>query len=144
MSTEDEDENWTLPSSHELHEVSGIGDILTVDAQTGASYTASPHVRESWDPSTGALPKSSKIVKEPPTQVQVVPMLDEEAGPEVTVDSPNRDGTMTPPPTLQEVRFLAQSGMISWDRIRSKEFWFRKKIVSEYPSALLHSNYDAR
>ena len=133
-----------MPSSHELHEVSGIGDILTIDAQTSTSYAASADVREPWDPSTGALPKLPKIVKEPPTQVQVVPVLDEEAGLEAIVDSPSRDSAATPPSTLKEARFLAQSGMISWDRIRSKEFWFRKKIVSEYPSALLHSNYEAR
>lgn len=42
-----------------------------------------------------------------------------------------RDGAQTPPPTLEEAKFLSDKGGIPWAKMKSKEFWMRKKVISE-------------
>ena len=49
----------------------------------------------------------------------------------VRTDPRYRDGSVTPPPTPEEYEFLTEGGGIPWAKMRTKEFWMQKKVISE-------------
>ena len=49
-----------------------------------------------------------------------------------------RDGSATPPPTPEEYEFLNDKGGIPWAKMRTKEFWMQKKVIS---ACLFTRNY---
>ena len=102
---------------YELPPVNGVG------YGGGRQYNtqhASP--TQTWDPS------STTLSKPPLYNARVEPVAEEDL-----VNHPRyRDGAVTPPPTPEEAKFLADDGGIPWDKLRTKEFWLKKKTISTY------------